>query len=253
MLSCILELPLRCFDWDLYDPRYFHRKETWHYQTETWHYSCGMARQALMSVYRRHQFKKIQFYQWFDIICESDNPVVQGFLVEQLCLWVIARDGLRAITPLGIDAPDGPIETESFQQVPNWDSLINSTDRTSCLYLPDRFNYVNVDGAILQITSRNPKQAHLYLIQITLAKDHKDSETHFYQNQWWNWVQALEKNCWSVESTFIWIDKKAPEQGVKAKKVQVTHSGEHKLTPDHCYWQSGFQSLDNRFGKLGLE
>ena len=246
MLSCILGLHMGSVDRDLYDPRYFY------YQNEIWHYTCGMARQALMSVYRRDQFQRIQFYQWFGVIRKSQNPVVQGFLVEQLCLLVIARDGLRAITPLGIDAPKGPIETESFQQVPNWDSLIDNTTRSSRLYLPDKFNYANVDGAILHITSRNPKQAHLYLIQITLAKDHKDSETYFYQAQWQNWVQALKGNHWSVESTFVWIDKKAPEQGVKAKKVQATRRGEREVSPNHRYWRSGFQSLDSRFGELVL-
>jgi len=52
MESCILEQPVGYVDRDLYDLRYF-------YQKETWKYSCGMARQALMSVYRRHQFSKI--------------------------------------------------------------------------------------------------------------------------------------------------------------------------------------------------
>jgi len=230
---------------DLYDPRYF-------YQKETWHYSCGMARQALISVYRRHQFSKIQFSEWFDIICESHNPVVQGFLVEQLCLFVMARDGLHAIAPHGTWAPDGPMETEFFWQVPDWDGLINSTGRTSRLYLPDTFNYPNVDGAILLITSRNRKEARLYLIQIALAKDHKDSETHFYQNQWWNWVKGLADNHWDVQSTFIWIDKKAPEKGDKEKSVRVTRSREHELSPNHSCWRRGFQAIDSRFGKLSL-
>ena len=247
MLACILERFETCVDRDLYDPRYFHQKKTWHY-------SCGMARQALILVYRRHQFDKFQFNQWFNIICGSNNPVVQGFLVEQLCLLVIARDGLRAIAPPGRETPGVPIKTEYFQQVPKWDSFIDSTDHTytSRLYLPNTFNYANVDGAILQITSRKRKRAHLYLIQITLAKHHKDSETAFYQNQWRNWVQALEEKSWRVKSTFVWIDKQAPEQGVKEQKVLVTRSGERELTPRYHYWRSGFQSLDMRFRSLGL-
>jgi len=136
MESCILELPVGYVDRDLYDPRYF-------YQKETWKYSCGMARQTLMSVYRRHQFSKIQFNEWFEVICRSRNPIVQGFLMEQLCLVIIARDGLRAIAPTGIEALPGSMETEFFLDKPNWGGLINSTDHTGRLYLPEMFNYPN--------------------------------------------------------------------------------------------------------------
>ena len=64
------------------------------------------------------------------------------------------------------------METEFFLDKPNWGGLINITDHTDHLYLPEMFNYPNVDGAILCITNRPQKKAHLYPIQITLVKDH---------------------------------------------------------------------------------
>ena len=75
MLRCILGLPMGSVNQVLYDLWYF-------YQKGTWHYSCGMACQVLMSVYHQHQFSKIQFNEWFEVICRSRNPIVQGFLME---------------------------------------------------------------------------------------------------------------------------------------------------------------------------
>ena len=243
MESCILELPVGYVDRDLYDPRYF-------YQKETWKYSCVMACQTLMLVYHRHQFSKIQFDEWFKVICRSRNPIIQGFLMEQLCLVIITHDGLHTIAPTSIEALPGSMETEFFLDEPNWGGLINSTDHTGHLYLPEMFNYPNVDGAILCITNRPQKKAHLYPIQITLAKGHKDSETCFYEGQWPNWVKRLTDDGWVVESTFVWIDRKPPMDGVQERRVWVTSSGEHELNPDHYHWQIGFQSIDARFERL---
>ena len=79
-----------CVDLHLYNPQYF-------YQKETWHYSCSMACQALISVYHHHQLSKIWFNEWLNVICESCNSIIQGFLMEQLCLVIIAHDGLCTI------------------------------------------------------------------------------------------------------------------------------------------------------------
>jgi predicted RNA-binding protein associated with RNAse of E/G family len=50
-----------------------------------------MARQTLGSIYRRDMVGKIQRSLFFDTIRKTQNASTQDFLMEDLCLDVIAR------------------------------------------------------------------------------------------------------------------------------------------------------------------
>jgi len=232
---------------EFYDMRYFYSDEM-----GEWHYSCGMARQTLISVYRRHTTLKTDFDPLLTVIRESSNGSVRGFLLEQLCLQVIMNKGLRFIPNADEDAPTGPLQREFFLEIPDWSKLIDEEPQHSCrLYLPQQFNYANVDGAVLHLVSRNPKKAHLYLIQVTLAMKHKDSAKHFYEDQWNTWVRGLVSSGWDLESTFLWIDRSQPKNRKVARKTTPTlRSGEIVVHPGYNVWRTGFGPLDTRFENL---
>lgn len=72
------------------------------------------------------------------------------------------------------------MDVEYFTKKPVWTSLIHS-NATHHLYLPKDFNYPDIETAILHI-DHNTLKAHLYLIQVILARDHKDLEP--YSDMW---------------------------------------------------------------------
>jgi hypothetical protein len=49
---------------------------------------------------------------------------------------------------------------------------------TRVLYVPDAFNFAEIDTAAIWL-DRNERKAHVYLIQVTISKSHKDSEAKF--------------------------------------------------------------------------
>jgi len=226
---------------DLYDLRYFYFDG----KCEA-HYSCGMARQTLISVYRRHT--TLQINELVTVIRESSNNSVQGFLLEQLCLQVIMKKGLKFIPNADENAPTGPLQTEFFLNIPDWSKLIEKEPQHNCrLYLPYRFNYANIDGAVLHLESRNPKKAHLYLIQVTLAMKHKKSDEHFYRGQWNKWVQGLVSGGWDLESTFLWIDRSQPENGTLARKTTPElRSGKTVVHPGYNVWKTGSEPFSSQ-------
>jgi len=232
---------------DLYDVRYFYSDER-----GKAHYSCGMARQMLLSVYRRHTTLKTDFDPLLTVIHETRNGSVQGFLLEQLCLQVIMNKGLKFIPNADDNAPTGPLQREFFLQIPDWSKLIDEEpQRNCCLYFPQQFNYANIDGAILHLESRNPKKAHLYLIQVTLAMKHKDSDEHFYREKWHTWAQGLVSAGWDLKSTFLWIDRDQPENHKVARKTTpALRSGKTIVHPGYNVWKTGFGPLDTRFENL---
>ena len=191
---------------DYFDKRYFYFKD------EVGQPTCGLARFTLLRIYREWQLSTFGDWSWYWAISRS-NPTVRGYLAEQVCLATISRKGLGAVTPdLG-----KALTVEHFATTPVWSNLIKSSE-SHRLYLPNAFNYPSIDGAILQV-DRTKKQAHLLLIQVTLAKKHSDSESLFYRNQWDDWTNGLQG--FQVQSTFVWID----ELGPRENKVQylITH------------------------------
>lgn len=236
MRSCILGDSMTGANKDLYDLRYFYCDEN-----RTGRSSCGMARQTLLWIYRQHKNWKPDFYGLLTITRESRNVSFRGFLME-VCLQVIADKGLCAIPHAGEGAPGGPLQKELFEDIPNWSNLTDSDGHDCCLYLPTKFNYPNVDAAVLHLECRVAKKAHLYLIQMTLATQHKDSERLFYQTQWGQWTEDLVATRWALKSTFIWIDLKQPEGGCISKEIEGR--------PDYTRWRVGIMSLDHSFKEV---
>jgi hypothetical protein len=139
------------------------------------------------------------------------------------------------------NAPQGELWRKFFQEVPDWNTAYDK-----CLYMPMQFNYANFGGATLHITSRKPNKAHLYLIQVTIAMEHKNFEVAFCRDQWSKWVEDLIENGWDLKSTSIWIDRKEAEESQRAQVTKIP------ACPHYTRWRTGFTSIDSRFGRVEI-
>jgi hypothetical protein len=192
-------------DKSLYDLRYFYFDGG-----NVGRWTCGVAFEALLAVYRQFKARLSDgIGPWYTAISISPNPTVLGYLVEYVCLATIERDGLGiADKELG-----HPLEKEYFDDIPRVDNLIASaSSSTRRLYIPTTFNFPDIDAAIVRL-DRGEKKAYVCLIQVTVAKDHKDSEANFYLTKWEKWENQFKANGYSApsaSSTFVWIDRGEP-------------------------------------------
>jgi len=189
----------------LYDLRYFYFDDE-----KIGRSSCGMAFRTLLAVYRRHNDNLDTTDAWYTAISLSPNPTVVGYLAEHMCLVAIQRGGLGGTALKDWDAKLGKrMESKQyFLAVPELDHQVK-TDQELRLYIPTTFNFPDIDGAIIRLDRRS-KRAYVYLIQVTVAKTHKDSEKSFYKNQWPTWEDRLKKHGFKASSIFIWVDRGEP-------------------------------------------
>lgn len=202
MKACILESPLETCSIrkDLVN-RYFY------FANNIGHCVCGVVREAVSTVLLQHFPDFLQGDDWLDVVAKDsmDNPTLRGFLVERVCLSHIATYGLKIV--------DGKLEAMLmyyFWDVPDWGVLMKATGRaTRQLFVPTRFNYEAIDGIIAHL-NKGRKSLALYPIQITIAKDHSDSEEKFFLKWWLKYVDAIHSRFgtdYSITVTFIWIHK----------------------------------------------
>lgn len=220
-----------------YDKRYFY------FEGEVGHAACGLAWQTLLLIYREWRFSTIRDDSWYRAI-SSSNPTVRGYLAEQICLATIARQGLNTVSDLGYG-----MGVEYFTSIPSWSNLIESRDSTR-LYLPNTFKYPAIDAAILQ--RHTEKKARLFLIQLTLAKKHKDFESLFYQTKWGAWARGL--NSFEVETTFVWIDNHRPRQSTGQMEERSLRARNVMLNSPYSSIHVGVADVDQRlFNVLNTE
>jgi hypothetical protein len=188
---------------EYYDLRYFYVD-----QDSIGRFTCGIAFETMMSIYRQHRLIQFCGQEWYSAVRLSENLVVQGFLAEHICLSHIASNGLIAVNP-----SLGRMSHTSFKTKPDWDHQL-SAGHTIRLYIPTAYNFKAVDAVILFVDYETAK-VHMYLIQITLIMQHKPSEKAFYRGMCEDWVRSLKEAGYTVESTFVWIDKKQPVNRIK--------------------------------------
>ena len=226
-----------------YDRRYFYFTKIG-FGNKVGHATCGLAQQALLALYRRWQLQDFNGDSWIRAVSSSRNPTVRGHLVEQICLATIARDGFGAVSAdLG-----KPMKVEYFGVTPTWTTFIQSGE-SHRLYLPLTLNYPAIDAAILQLNRTN-MTAHLFPIQVALAKRHKKSEANFYQNQWPAWTKPLVDNNFQIKSTFVWIDEHSPEKDEAPETVWSTHVLNAAYTTQHVGVAQMNRSLSAAIGDI---
>lgn len=233
MKACLLEMRDIC-DKDDYDLRYFYFDEA-----IVGHYTSGVAFQSLMAIYRRQtDLARLPAETWYRAISKAKNPIVRGYLAEHVVLATIASRGLPAVD----SKLDQEIGTRWFSETPDWVSFIQDMD-DCCLYLPEQFNYPNIDGAIL-LLNRKQKQAHLFVIRVTLTRKHKDSEMRFYETQYEGWTKTLRIENFTVSSSFVWIGQSERSSEVIPPVIEDTQSGTRVVRPEYTRHCVSIESLD---------
>lgn len=239
MKACLRQATVTKDDRDLYDLRYFYVDED-----QIGRYTCGVAFEAMLLALRTRT-EQFCVEAWYSAVRMSTNPVVQGFLAEQICLSSIAKAGLTVV-----DESLGRMETATFETVPEWQPFLNS-GHSRCLFLPTAYNFKAVDGVIL-LLNRTNSTAHMFPIQITLSVRHRDSDDVFYTRMWWNWVRPLEEAGFHVQSTFVWIDKNQPTDEIKPTVIKSFRSGSKVVRPEYRVVRVGIGKVDRKLAFLGM-
>ena len=241
MTACARGDPVTIDDRNLYDLRHFYIDEK-----RIGRFTCGIAFEAAMSILRTYDNAPFLDDSWYTAVSRSDNPVVQGFVAEQICLDNIASNGLKAVHP-----NLGRMTTARFEAEPAFTEFL-STDHTIRLYIPDAYNFIAVDGVIL-LLNRTSKQATMFPIQFTLSQNHKQSDKEFHTRLWSTWIKPITLAGFSVQSTLVWIDKKQPSEDVKPKLVKSLRSGTKAVHPEYSVVHVGVEMVDSRLASaLGI-
>ncbi|KAF8804045.1 hypothetical protein BYT27DRAFT_7259493 [Phlegmacium glaucopus] len=161
MRACVRGDYVSCNDRTLYDLRHFYVDET-----DIGRCTCGIAFETMMSLLRTYDDAPFLDDLWYTAVSRSNNPIVRGFLAEQICLSYIATNGLKTVHPML-----GEMRTGSFETQPAFREFL-LTDLTIQLYIPTAYNFLAVDGIIL-LLDRKSKQANIFSIQFTLSQNHK--------------------------------------------------------------------------------
>jgi hypothetical protein len=156
-------------------------------------YSCGLARQAITEFLRENGEERIFLgNEWHKTLEHfKNNPSVIGFTVEQILISKMASAGLNG----SIVLPAAKIIT--FEGETTWLSV----DEPLAYYVPLKFNKKAIDVLFVSV-DRKAQTARLVAIQITVAKQHKDSEAAFF-TELNTWLLGLED--FEVDTSFLWI------------------------------------------------
>jgi hypothetical protein len=236
--ACLQNQPVQSEDRKLYDLRYFYVDED-----QVGHYTCGVAFEAMM---RQLRMRAEQFCQedWYSTVRASSNPVVQGFVAEDICLAAIGKDGLMIV-----NRDLGPMSRATFAVKPQWDLCLR-TEHTRYLFAPSTYNFRAVDGVIL-LLDRAKHLAHIYPIQITLSMRQRDSDEVFYGAMWPEWQTGLLG--FTVQSTFIYIDKNQPSTEVVPEFNRDLRYKTKAVNPEYRRVHVGIEQVDRRLASaLGI-
>ena len=234
MTACVRGDRVTSNDRSLFDLRHFYVDAK-----EIGRFTCGIAFEAMMSILRTYDNAPFLDGLWYEAVERSDNPIVRGFLAEQICLSHIAAHGLRAVHP-ELDR----MSSVSFEDKPAFDEFL-STGQTTRLYVPIAYNFMTVDGAIL-LLDRACKKATIFAIQFTLSQRHKQSDEEFHKRLWSTWIKPLVSAEFSVDSTFVWIDTKQPSEHVKPKVVKALRSGDKVVHPEYSVIHVGVETVHRK-------
>ena len=170
------------------DYRYFYLDYNGH-----GHYSCGLARQAIIEFLHTNAKEGIFLgpERHWTLEIFKDNPSVISFTVEQMVISQITASEIQSELYLP------PAKTITFPGGIIW----LSKHEGQAYYVLIKFNQKAIDLLFVSVDLAM-NSAHVVGIQITVAKNHKDSETAFYadQDQWLIGLEGLD-----VKMSFIWI------------------------------------------------
>lgn len=160
---------------------------------------------------------------------DGGNASVAGFYAERAVLATLARGHVSDIDSsfekLHIG---GPFCTKTFEATPEFP--LHDTANNPILWIPNNYNYNAVDAvlAVKYKANRDQKKANgnatymarLYAFQITIAKQHADSNAEFLYEGEGEWISRMlgTNGDTALESVkFVWIR----HVGVEIKKTKL--------------------------------
>src|SRR5947207_9950492 len=147
---------------DIYDHRYFY------IDANGGHCVSGLARNAMARFLREYNSGMFLEQHWFTSLPDTKNPLMQGFIVEQLILSTISLNGFNRYKP------SKTISYSDFPQI-EWECQ-------EALYLSLSFNFRAIDAVFIKLENGSGKKVAIVApIQVTIAKNHPDSEGKFFR------------------------------------------------------------------------
>ncbi|KAM6491977.1 hypothetical protein JOM56_012615 [Amanita muscaria] len=234
MTACVRGDRVTSNDRSLFDLRHFYVDAD-----KIGRFKCGIAFEAMMSILWTYDDAPFLDGLWYEAVERSDNPIVQGFLAEQICLSHITAHGMRAVHP-ELDR----MSSASFKDKPAFDEFL-LTGQTTRLYVPIAYNFMTVDGVIL-LLDRASKKATIFAIQFTPSQRHKQSDEELHKRLWSTWIKPIVSAEFSVDSTFVWIDTKQPSEHVRPKVVTALRSGDKVVYPEYSVIHVGVETVHRK-------
>jgi len=138
--------------------------------------------------------------KWFDsLTVAANNPSVLGFFTEQMLLSWITLEGCTAA---GAEFANCPKETVLFTST---GPPIPTRASGFRLYIPSSHQFRGVDAILVSLNlGVSPPTARVIGVQITISKNHSDSETSFF-NDWQRWIEKPQLPAKDVSFGFLWI------------------------------------------------
>ena len=190
-------------------------------------YSCGLARQAITEFLHENGEEKIFLgNEWHKTLEHfKNNPSVIGFTVEQILISKMVSAGLNG----SIILPAARIITFEGEITQL------SVDVPLAYYVPLKFNKKAIDVLFVSVDWQ-AQTARLVVIQITIAKQHKDSEAAFFTERD-TWLHGLEG--FEVDMSFLWIHEGKRAQSEVQAKLKELRGRTVVISPNHeTHWMS---------------
>jgi hypothetical protein len=174
--TSVIEFPYKWFDF-----RFFSQDENWNGCC-----TCGLARQAAAVIIRQGKPGLFLDSTWLNSLSTyKSNPSVVGFIVEQACLSAISETGFHHG---GLNW--GPIPAMIFGRSLGAIDYIPYLKDCEMFLVPDTFNFRDIDALYIRVETIE-KKVFIVPIQVTTAKEHKDSEASFY-SRWSHWLDRFK-------------------------------------------------------------
>ena len=186
LLSCLTRSGIKHSGRGWLDYRYFYPDKS-----NIGQCTCGLAKQAGAIVIRQ---VSLDSDDWLHALRAFEhNRSVIGFIVEQACLSTISRTGFHY----------GTINWGSFPVTIFDGDLLSAIPDGNCefFFIPRDPFFRDINALYLKVDDKK-KTVLLVPIQITIAKEHANSEAGFY-SRWPAWLNRFEG--YKVETAFVWV------------------------------------------------
>lgn len=209
-----------------YNPEIYDHEYTYFDEAGVGHCIAGIAWEVIVDKLRGEVGTLLPSVKWTRVINKytKGSPTARGSMVEKAAIAAISEGGIGSIQHL-----DAQPIVKTFTGVPPFHLLEANGDLF--LMVPGRFNYEAIDAILVKRTDSNDGTAnrkkkekdklagkrkkaktdaiHLFPIQVTIAREHSDSVSNFFDAWGQQYSKALLKTFpfHSIKITFIWIDK----------------------------------------------